>query len=151
MRDETIEQFHDVLQNIEYAIFGVYENEADLLDLDVIDALDALVRRYVAEEGNRTPPKRFLSPRAARVFEAAEQVCEWRLGRNAPSEDNEAPPVPLDQHNSVADILVCLKRIRKSAHTWNEQAGRQGYLDYISIFFQQMQRSGPWLARERTI
>lgn len=116
----------------------MYEHEADLLDLDVIDALDALVRRYVAEEGNRTPPKRFLAPRAARVFEAAEQVCEWRLGRKASSEDNEAPPVPLEQLNSVADILACLKRIRKSVHTWNEQAGRQGYLDYISIFFEQM-------------
>jgi hypothetical protein len=56
MRDETIEQFLDVLQNIEYAILRVYEHEADLLDLDVIDALDALVRKYVAEEGTALHP-----------------------------------------------------------------------------------------------
>lgn len=134
MRDETIEQFLDVLQNIEYAILSVYEHEADLLDLDVIDALDALVRRYVAEEGDRTPPKLRLSERATWVYEAAEQVCELRLGRNVADGDEPDALVPSVQLNTVADILVCLKRIRKSVHLWNEQAGRQGYLSYISEF-----------------
>jgi hypothetical protein len=134
MRDETIEQFLDVLQNIEYAILSVYEHEPDLLDLDVIDALDALVRKYVAEEGNRTPPKLRLSQRATRVFEAAERICELRLGREALNGDEPDTPVPSHQLNSVADILVCLKRIRKSVHLWNEQAGRQGYLSYITQF-----------------
>jgi hypothetical protein len=30
VRDDTVEQFYDVLQNIEFAILSVYENEADL-------------------------------------------------------------------------------------------------------------------------
>ena len=150
MRDETIEQFSDVLQNIEHAILCVYENEPDLLDLDVIDALDALVRRYVAEEGNRTPPKRNLSPRATRVFEAAEQMCEWRLGRKAMNADNREALILSDQRNSAADSLICLKRIRKSAHTWNEQAGRQGFLDYISLFFEQMLHGRPRIAQDST-
>jgi len=150
MRDETIEQFYDVLQNIEFAILCVYENEAALLDLDVMDALDALVRRYIAEEGNRTPPKLRLSQRATHVFEAAERMCEWRLGRDALNEDDQDTVIPPDQRNGIADIVVCLKRIRKSVHIWNEQAGRQGYLSYISDFFGQMQRSGPRILRSST-
>jgi hypothetical protein len=142
MRDDTVEQFYDVLQNIEFAILSVYESEADLLDFDVIDALDALVRRYAAEEGSRTPPQLRLSERAKAVFQAAEQMCEWRLGRTASNDE-----VPADQQNSVTDIVVCLKRIRKSAHLWTEQAGRQGYLNYISRFFGESQRAQPSLRR----
>lgn len=135
MRDEVVERFTDVLQNIEASIMAVYENEADLLDLDVIDALDALVRRYVAEQQDRTPPKLRLSGRATRVFDAAERMCEWRLGRVALGEDDRDAVMPPDERIAVDDLVICLKRIRKSVHTWNEQGGRQGYLSYISNFF----------------
>ena len=138
MRDETMEQFADVLQNIEALICATYEDERDLLDLDVIDALDALIRAYAAEEQGRTRPVSRLSARATRVSEAAEQICEWRLGRRMLQADQSDPAVPPEVRNSVAEILICLKRIRKSVRLWNEEAGRQGYLDYVSDFFRQM-------------
>ncbi len=138
MRDETIEQFEDVLQNIEASVFSTYENEPDLLDLDVLDAFDALIRSYAAEEQGRTRPVSRLSVRAIRVSEAAEQICEWRLGRRLLHDDEPDSGVPPEERNSVAEILICLKRIRKSVRLWNQQAGRQGYLDYISGFFRQM-------------
>jgi hypothetical protein len=147
MRDDTIEQFYDVLQNIEYAILCVYENETALLDFDVIDALDALIRRYVAEEGSRTPPQVRLSKQATEVFQAAQRMCEWRLGRTSLNDGDDDTAIPAGQRNNLADILLCLKRIRKSAHIWTGQAGRQGYLNYISDFFGQMQRSRPSLRR----
>ncbi len=134
MSDAVVDKFFDVLQNIEFAIFGVYEDEATLLDLEVIDALDGLVRRYGAEEQNHTPPALRLSERAKHVYLVVEQVCEWRLGRASLSEDQNEPSIPMEERYSVADILLCLKRIRKSVKLWNEQGGRQGYLDYISKF-----------------
>jgi hypothetical protein len=138
MRDETMEQFADVLQNIEASIFATYEDERDLLDLDVIDALDALVRTYAAEEQGRGRPVHRLSARATRVFSAAERICEWRLGRRTLHDDEPDSGVPPEERNSVAEILICLKRIRKSVRLWNEQAGRQGYLEYISDFLRRM-------------
>lgn len=138
MRDEFIERHIDILQNIESAIFDVYEDVPALLDLDVIDALDALVRRYAAEEQNRTPPTLRLSRPAKGVYDAVERTCEWRLGR-ASLGDGEGQQA-LDPPSALMDITACLKRIRKSAHTWNEQGGRQGYLDYITDFFRQMDR-----------
>ena len=138
MRDEMIEQFRDGLQNIEIAIISVYQGEPDLLDLDVIDALDALVRRYVADEEGRTPPKLRLPARPGRVFEAVEGMCEWRLGRAAMNDGDGEVMIPPDGQYSVADVLKCLKRIRKSVRTWNEQGGRQGYLDYVTSFLARM-------------
>jgi hypothetical protein len=134
MRDEVVDRFFDVIQNIEFAILGVYEDDATLLDLDVIDALDALIRRYAAEEQGRTPPGQRLSDRARRVYLAAEKMCEWRLGRAPLNEDEIVPPIPAEELYNLADLLLCLKRIRKSVKLWNEQSGRQGYLDYISEF-----------------
>jgi hypothetical protein len=142
MRDETFERYYDVLQNIEYAILSAYERETTLLDLDVIDALDGLVRRYGAEEQSRTPPRLRLSPQASRIYAAAEQMCEWRLGRAPLNPGEDEAVIPPDQCNTVSDIAICLKRIRKSVHTWTEQGGRQGYLLYIAHFFEQMQGGG---------
>jgi hypothetical protein len=134
MRDEVVEKYYDVLQNIELAILTVYEEDAELLDLEVIDALDGLVRRYAAEEQARTPPALRLSERATGVHLSAQRVCEWRMGRAALEVREGETDVPEVEVYSLADILVCLKRIRKSVKYWNEQAGRQGYLEYISGF-----------------
>jgi hypothetical protein len=134
MHDEVVERFPDLLQNIEVAILSVYASQPDLLDLDVIDALDALVRTYAAEQDSRVPPKLRLSERAAFVVDAVRGMCEWRLGRAALQGDEPDTSIPPVVANSVADVLLCLKRVRKSVHTWNEQAGRQGYLDYIDNF-----------------
>jgi hypothetical protein len=142
MRDEAIEQFYDVLQNVEFAISCAWENELDLLDFDVIDALDALVRRYAAEGQGRTPPVLRLSERAKHVYVMAERMCEWRLGRTTLNEDEQDSVIPHTEYRTVDEILVCLKRIRKSAHIWNEQLGRQGYLSYITNFFRQMKQRG---------
>ncbi len=46
---DVTETHLDTLQNIEFAIVRAYEGEQTLLDLDVLDALDTLIRRYAAE------------------------------------------------------------------------------------------------------
>ena len=50
------EQYADVLQNIESAIVAVYEDQPALLDIDVLDAIDALIRRYLREQEGRGAP-----------------------------------------------------------------------------------------------
>ena len=37
-------------------------------------------------------------------------------------------PVP------VVEIVSCLKRVRKSINRWSREAGRQGYLTFVSQF-----------------
>jgi len=78
MRDETIERYYDVLQNIEYAIMRVYDEETALLDFDVIDGVDCLIRQYSLEAQNRTPPEPRLSSRARSEERRVGKECRSR-------------------------------------------------------------------------
>jgi hypothetical protein len=50
-----MEENLDVLQNIEAGIVEVYRADPSLLDFDVKDAIDALVRHYHSLEEQRAP------------------------------------------------------------------------------------------------
>ena len=131
----AIEDEHsDVLQNLEFAISSVHKDDPALLDWDVIEALDALVRGYGLEEQARAWPTVRLSARASAVAAACKDICEWRLGRRssvlASFPDAHARPPEI----SVGTLLECLKRLRKSARLWNKRNGRQGYLDFVHEF-----------------
>ena len=48
------DEYLDVLQNLELAIMRVYRSDGSLLDLDVRDAVVALIRHYRAEVEHRS-------------------------------------------------------------------------------------------------
>ena len=128
------EQYFDVLQNIETAIVTAYEDDPRLLDVDVIDALDALIRGYDLEERGRDYREPRLSGPAQRVYGVSRSMCEWRLGRRLLNPGDPAGDRPPAGELAIAELVLCLKRIRKSVRLWNEQGGRQGYLDYVRQF-----------------
>ena len=120
----------DILQNIEFGIIQVYRADKSLLDIDVKDAVDALVRHYHAEEEQRSPPARRLGDRAQRVFSSVHAICEWRLGRAQGPGDTglEESGIP------VAGLVECLRKIQKSVPRWSQQGGRQGYLNFVGQY-----------------
>jgi hypothetical protein len=127
------EEYLDVLQNIEMAIVSIYRKHPDLTDYQVDSVLEALSRTYIREKTSGAPvlPK---NSQSLVVYGVMKTMCDWRLGREVPS-DTAMPvsgmqPEPL----TVEVILACLKRLRKSVSTWNQQGGTRGYLDYISQF-----------------
>ena len=125
------ENYADVLQNIEFAIVSVYRRNNALLDYDVAAALEALIRSYRGEQSGRptTPPR--LDDRPQEVFDAAKELCEFRLGRG---QGDFSEPVDKMKPVTVAEIIDCLKRIEKSVHRWTKQSGRRGYLDFVSQY-----------------
>ena len=134
------EQYFDVLQNIETAIVSVYEIDARLLDLDVLDALDVLIRNYALEEQGVGVRTSRLSGPAQRVHDLVRRICEWRLGRQPLDTANPPADRWASGELSLAELVLCLKRIRKSVRLWNEQSGRQGYLDYVRQFLEDARR-----------
>lgn len=123
------ERYADVLQNIEFAIVDTDHRLREGLDYHVDAALEAAVARYAAEQQGRVPREVTLEGPRREMYEAVRNVCEWRLGRQ---ELLDAPG--LLPQKTVEEIVMCLKRVRKSVQRWTKQAGRRGYLDFVSQY-----------------
>ena len=125
------DEYQDVLQNIESAIVGVYRKTRALLDYDVLDALEALIRYYRSQSIGKQPPVPQLADRPDQVVGAVLEMCEMRLGRSL---DGGAQLPPGVEPITIDVLVLCLKRIEKSAQAWNKRGGRQGYLSFVSEF-----------------
>jgi len=137
------EKYMDVLQNIEFGIVSVYRQHPEMLDWDALKAVETLIREYQAEEASRSVPVVDLKPLSQQVYDSVKTMCEWRLGRSQAQKEEKksffklrsrkSDELPMEQ-KTMEEIILCLKRIRKSIERWNKRSGRQGYLDFISEF-----------------
>lgn len=125
-------EHQDVLQNLEFAIKQVYRTHSDLIDQEVLTAIEALVRIYGAEAQGKTLARRPVRGIAAEVTQAVQEVCEVRLGRQ-PLVDGTGNEDFLEPQ-SLEVIVACLKRLQSSIKFWTKQGGRQGYLEYMQQF-----------------
>lgn len=125
------DKYLDVLQNLEFAIQVVYKTYSDLTDYEVQFAIESLLEFYIAEERNREPRNFNLSENPKEVYEEVKKMCNFRLGRsNSEYELQEN----LLQTISIGEILICLKRIKKSVTTWTKRNGRQRYLEFVKQY-----------------
>lgn len=129
--DRFVEEYLDVLQNLETAIVTVYRRRPGLLDYDVDAALETLAKRYAGEAGGRTPPDAPADEARREVHDALMSVCEWRLGRG---EGPPGPGMPGPDPITADEAAACLKRLRKSLKRWNREGGRQGYLRFVARY-----------------
>jgi len=129
------ERYQDVLQNIEFGITQVYRNHSEMTDWEALAAIEALLRAYRAEARGRQTAPPSLDPLADKVYDLVKMMCEWRLGREMPFSSEGGEPVGFSMEPITLDeIIVCLKRVRKSINRWNRRGGRQGYLTFVSQF-----------------
>ena len=139
MTDETDERitarYEDVLQNMEFAIQQVDTEADDLVDVEVLDAIDALLNTYNAELNGRNPPFSRLSPLKKKIYESVKEVCEFRLGRTSLTTLEGKPISEQPEPISVEALVECLKRLRVSIRRWNASNGRRGYIEFTATFF----------------
>jgi hypothetical protein len=128
------EQYLDVLHNIESGITLVYRRQPELVDFDVDNALNALVRHYGAEIQQRAAPPARLTPLAQAVYDSVLVMCEWRLGRAEMGPAKGGAMIPMPEPITTDEIVACLKRIRKSVQRWTKEGGRRGYLTFIEDY-----------------
>ncbi len=128
------EEYADVLQNIEAAIIAVFDGNPSVVDRDVLAAIDALIGAYQREKRNRVGVTRCPPGRAGAVYKQCRHVCEWRLGRQPLNEGESVGADFPSEELAVSELILCLKRIRKSIRLWHKQGGSQGYLKYVRQF-----------------
>jgi hypothetical protein len=128
------EEYADVLQNIEVAIVEAFEENPKLTDRDALAAMKALINGYSREMSGRSAMPPSLPAGARIVYEECRRMCEWRLGRQPLNEGDPHMDVHGPDDLSVTEIVLCLKRLRKSIRFWHAENGPRGYLRYVSAF-----------------
>ena len=133
----SVEDQHlDVLQNIEFAIMEVYQDRPDLIDIEVMNAIENLSHLYTAESQGKSGTVRPLKGITAEVASQVQSVCEMRLRRISIGNTTEQISGEEMAPKTLTDIVDCLKRIQSSIKLWTKKGGRQGYLNFVSQFFQ---------------
>jgi hypothetical protein len=127
-----ISEYEDVLQNIEASIIRAHRR-INLLDYDVMEALETLIQYYKRIDQGRESAFPVLSEKPRMVLAEVHGVCEWRMGKEP--FDRTLGNLPGNTRVcSAAEILACLKRIQKSVNKWHKQYGRQGYLNFVGQY-----------------
>jgi len=130
------DEFMDVLQNIEFALVTIYDEDEGMTDYEAEKAINGLIRLYTAEQRKREAPELELSGPAEVAFERVRAMCELRLGREKlQSGDEKKRPFDLNlEPIALNDLIACLKRVRRSIQRWNRDYGRRGYYDFVRQF-----------------
>ncbi len=135
------EEYSDVLQNLEQAIIGYYNQNPTLIDSEVETAISYLVKFYSAEVQGKTSTYPKPKGISLEVADSVKEMCEWRLGREKLKVEDElgqitevaAEELEL-QKLEPSEIVACLKKIQSSVKFWRGQHGRQGYLKFVGKF-----------------
>lgn len=128
------EEFEDVLQNLEFALVQVYRAHDEMTDWGAETAVASLIRTYNAEARGRKPPNLSLKPLEQEAYDNVQAMCEFRLGRSNMANNTDKPlDIPIEPI-AISDLLLCLKRIRKSIQLWHKEGGRRGYFEFVGQF-----------------
>jgi hypothetical protein len=131
MADFSVEEYLDVLQNIEFALVSAYGDNPDLTDTGTMFAIETLIKVYSGQLQGREVALPQFKPEEQTAYDRAKAMCEWRLGR-ASMKDNKGKEVKMDTEPlTLEEIIACLKRIRKSIETWYKRGGRRGYYEFV--------------------
>jgi hypothetical protein len=128
------EEFQDVLQNLEFALVQVYRAHDEMTDWEAETAVASLIRTYNTEARGRKAPELRLKPLEQEAYDGVQAMCEFRLGRSDMASDSgKTLNIPIEPI-AVSDLLLCLKRIRKSIQLWRREGGRRGYFEVVGQF-----------------
>lgn len=132
---EFEKKYEDVLQNIEAMIAQVFrERDESFSDHAVSRALEAAIDEMVAIKIKREPRDFNLDEVETDILRAITSICFWRLGEVGLADENYEEIKADFEPNTPQELIDCLKRIQKSVKFWNNEMGRQGYLNYICRF-----------------
>ncbi len=134
MADFSVQEYLDVLQNIEVGLVSAYQDNPNLTDTGTMYAVETLIKVYSGELQGREVALPQFKPEEKAAYDNARAMCEWRLGR-ASMKDGKGKEVKMGKEPlTVEEIIACLKRIRKSIETWYKRGGRRGYYEFVNKY-----------------
>ena len=128
------EQYNDPLRSMEIALAKMYREHETMTDWESLNALNGLTRTYSAEQRRRNAPTLKLSTLAQQSYDELKLTCDGWLGR-VPIFDEAGQMADLAETSlTLAEVINCLKRVRKSVEMWQKEGGQRGYFNFINQF-----------------
>jgi hypothetical protein len=125
--------FEDFLQNVEATVIGVYRDNPELKDEDVLKAYDKLIAFYERKKKRLPEIPTSITGNAAQVLDAVKKVCEWRRKKDQNEHHDSDGLGDLGNDVPIAPLLRCLEKLRKSVDFW-KKTGVRAYLTHVSKF-----------------
>ncbi len=129
MTPDFEDKYMGVLQNIECSLLSSTKNNPKLCDHDMLRVVEYAIACYKSRERERFLAERKIDDTYQELFKKVAAICDWRLGLRSLSPgkaDLYCDPI------SPEELILCLKRIKKSIMFWTKQAGRMGYITFAS-------------------
>jgi len=117
---------------LETLIDSYARSDESVIDLHVLEAIEACRRLFAAEADGRTFQPRLGDERVRQLFAGLRGASEMLLGRESP--DIHDRRTERSDHISIDTLIKCLKQLERSVKLWSEEGGRKGYLLYIRRF-----------------
>lgn len=130
------QEYFNVLFSIESCIYKIYSTNPELHDFSVNKVLDGLIRSYGSIQKGRKPPNLRFSKEEQTMFNDLQRVMNLYLGDGSSymtTEEGDDLELP-DQSITIDELIACFRRIQRSIKLMSDQ-GRQGYLNFIKVFF----------------
>ena len=128
---DIVNDYLDILQNIETAIISFFHENPGLRDTEVIQACERLVFNYTREK-KRLPALPFSLPeKSMALYEVMKAACETRITRDSTNGEDD-PEV--GYRVPLRIMVICLGRLHDSMLSWHKRNGQRGYLEFISPF-----------------
>jgi hypothetical protein len=117
---------------LETLIDSYASSDESVIDLHVLEAIEACRRLFGAEAQGRTFQPRLGDERVRQLFAGLRGASEMLLGRESPDlrDRGTEPSDPI----SIDTLIQCFKQLERSVKLWSKQGGRKGYLLYIRQF-----------------
>ncbi len=121
------EQYFDVLYGIEAAVIGTFAAHPNAKDRHADTALSGLIRLYNAGVKGKRPPRLKLNETEQAFFDALKAICEGYMSGVG------------DAGYTVDEIILCLKRIKRSVGQMMKVGGLDGnkYLTFTRDYHNQ--------------
>ena len=113
----------DRLFVIESSIIKIYRQNPNLIDAEVLIALDAVILDFKNLQRGYAVKIPNFPPLVQMVYENIKAACNTNI---------QQPDAPVkDLTTEVAVVFLCLQRIKTSVRRWNKENGRQWYLNFV--------------------
>lgn len=118
------EEHQAILRDLEAGIIQIYEKNPEMTDHNADKAMDLLTRSFEADIKGKRQPNVKLNTIEKLLYQRLLNTCEFWMSQREPG-------LPVYTKETV---ILCLKRIHKSMHSWTRQNGMRGYLDFVKAF-----------------